>query len=306
LSDALKASDNYSRTIKYSKTIKIHIEAASPANGGSLSFYPLFKMKKKQQTLIWRLSTEGVAHPSFLLGTMHVGTSDALTFVDEMRDCIQQSTCFATEINLDEVDPATMQAALQLPDNQRIQDILGEKWTAKTDKILKKYFNIPLHYFTHLKPIALHNYITESILPDNNDTALDMQLWQYAKEMGLQLRGVETFDEQIATLYKIPIDHQIKALKNTVANMTTYRKQLLQLTQLYTKADIRQMYRHSQNSAGKLRQLMLYNRNRIMADRIAALVQAQKTCIAIGAGHLWGQKGVLRLLQLRGVSVKPI
>jgi uncharacterized protein YbaP (TraB family) len=51
---------------------------------------------------------------------------------------------------------------------------------------------------------------------------------------------------------------------------------------------------------------MIYGRNQIMAERIKAMMLEKTACIAIGAGHLGGRKGVLKLLQREGVAVRQL
>jgi uncharacterized protein YbaP (TraB family) len=43
-----------------------------------------------------------------------------------------------------------------------------------------------------------------------------------------------------------------------------------------------------------------------MANRIADLIQQQTAFCAIGAAHMAGAKGVLRLLKLKGLSINPV
>jgi uncharacterized protein YbaP (TraB family) len=59
-------------------------------------------------------------------------------------------------------------------------------------------------------------------------------------------------------------------------------------------------------NAKGLRKMMLYHRNEVMAGRIAALARQQSLFAAIGAGHLLGGKGVLRLLKKEGLKVVPV
>jgi len=55
-----------------------------------------------------------------------------------------------------------------------------------------------------------------------------------------------------------------------------------------------------------MRKLMLYRRNTIMADRFSEKIYKKSIFCAIGAGHLGGKQGVLRLLKLNGLVVQPV
>ena len=82
--------------------------------------------------------------------------------------------------------------------------------------------------------------------------------------------------------------------------------EIRKMTRQYEEANIQQLYKSVRKSAKGLRKLLLYNRNIIMADRIAEMAAEQSICVAIGAGHLGGSKGVLRLLKQRGLKLSPV
>jgi uncharacterized protein YbaP (TraB family) len=78
------------------------------------------------------------------------------------------------------------------------------------------------------------------------------------------------------------------------------------MTTLYLEGDIQKLYKATKKGSGKLRKILLFNRNKIMANRIDQFAKEETFFAAIGAGHLGGEKGVLRLLKLKGWKVKPV
>ena len=61
--------------------------------------------------------------------------------------------------------------------------------------------------------------------------------------------------------------------------------------------------------AKRIEEALLTVRNRRMADRIAAMLKkpgAGPRFFAIGAGHLYGETGVVRLLQDAGLAVERV
>ena len=55
-----------------------------------------------------------------------------------------------------------------------------------------------------------------------------------------------------------------------------------------------------------MRNLMIHNRNKNMANRIAKMVKTQTMCIALGAAHLGGKRGVLNRLRKKGFDCVPL
>jgi uncharacterized protein YbaP (TraB family) len=88
-----------------------------------------------------------------------------------------------------------------------------------------------------------------------------------------------------------------------MANVTRFKKKLEDLNTLYKNTDIKQLYKTTKKSMGKLRKLMIYDRNIAMANRMAELSKEKSSFFAIGAAHLPGPKGVLTLLKKQGFKI---
>ncbi len=86
-----------------------------------------------------------------------------------------------------------------------------------------------------------------------------------------------------------------------------FHKQLMKLIKLYEDQDIQGLYKNSKSGLGRLRKVMLYDRNKIMIERIQEQVaERNPSFFAVGAAHLGGTKGVLVGLKRMGLHVRPI
>jgi uncharacterized protein YbaP (TraB family) len=52
--------------------------------------------------------------------------------------------------------------------------------------------------------------------------------------------------------------------------------------------------------------LLLYNRNRNWVSKLSDLMVSNSLVVAVGAGHLPGDKGVINLLRKAGYKVEPV
>lgn len=271
-------------------------------------------MNKKNNTLVWqfcpasKLQNGGKAleNTSYIIGTMHVRDARAFQFEQIFFDKIQACEVFATEFDLEDAQIAPVENAMLLPQNETLKSLLPNKLYNRIDDVVKKQAGIDLMQFDNYKPIAITNFLTQSILSNDRLLSLDETLWHFAKENGKILRGIETFSEQLEILNEIPVYEQIKSLKEIARNFNKFRKQLLKMAQIYEQADILKLYNAAKQTAKGSRKMMIYDRNEIMAERITELSNQNTVCAAIGAGHLAGKKGVLRLLKLKGYIVKPM
>lgn len=260
----------------------------------------------KKNTLLWRLEGERLPGPSYLFGTMHVRDSRMFDVAGQVLPKIAACQAFAAEFNLEEAalqNPAAL--PLNLPAGRTLRNLIPPKRYEKLRSILRKTAGLDIDHFQNAPPFFIVNLIAERILVSDMPVSLDEHLWNFAKNQGKTLHGVETFGEQMAVLEKISLDEQVKMLVDMTKNVGRYRKHLLHMAELYQKKDVQRLFKSVKKSSKGLRKILLYRRNEIMADRIAALANEQTTFAAIGAAHLGGGKGVIRLLKKQGLKLFP-
>ncbi len=263
-------------------------------------------MKKSKRTLLWELSGESVRKPSFVFGTMHVRDQLAFKSLSQIYACIDQCEALATEFRLDDMPKDGLGAARMAMSHPPLDSLYTPKVYQRLRKAMYRHFGLHLDLMKHLPPFFVLNFINEQILAKDMPMSLDEQLSSYARSMDKECLGVETLAEQMALLEKIPLKHQLKSLRSLLENIGSHRRQLLKLGELYATGDPHRIYKATRSGAGGLRKLLIFNRNTIMADRIAEMCQYQSVFVAIGAGHLAGGKGVLRFLKHKGLTVRPI
>lgn len=261
-------------------------------------------MAHKKQSLLWQITPpQTSARPSYLFGTMHVQDEVAFRRIESIKSFIESCEAFATEYDLNESDPQAMAAEMQLPNGQSLQDIFTRKQFERVQKFLRNKHNLDINQFQYYKPIAIVNTLTMFIFQKDHQLSLDETLHQYAQSQRKIILGLETFDSQLEILRKIDLKTQSKQLLSIVRNFKKYRKSLLRLTELYQQEDIQKLYKSSKKSLGNLKRTMLYDRNLIMTHRMTQLMQRHTIFCAVGAGHLAGSKGILKLLKNQGYQL---
>lgn len=237
---------------------------------------------------------------------MHVRDRRVFQNLDLVYEKIEACAAFATEFHLEEGAALMQPRDLLLPDGQHLSELITDKKYQKLRRIFLKSVELDLNQFQQYKPIIILNFITEKMLRSEAPHALDEHLWHYAKSRDKQLLGIETYAEQLQTLTKLSIDEQIQALLRSGRQISNFHRQLSQLTTVYTSGDIQRIFQYSKRQAGVWRKPLLYQRNATMAERMHRLAEQQTLFAAIGAGHLGGGKGVLRLLKHRQLNVKAV
>jgi len=262
--------------------------------------------KLQKNSLLWKIEGEGLPGPSYLFGTMHVRDQRAFQQLGRVYEAVEACEGFAAEFHLAETGTGIPTEVIQLPDGQRISDLLPKKKFERQRQVLLKSTGVDLAHFDRMLPFMVVNFATENLLGQDMPETLDQHLWAFAQNKGKALHGIETFQEQMEVLAKISLETQLKMLAGLCKNIGRFRQYLLRLAELYEAGAVQRLYKMVKKNSKGLRVLMLYRRNGIMAERIAGLAQEKPVFVAIGAAHLSGGKGVLRLLKKRGFTLRPI
>ena len=262
-------------------------------------------MKDKKKTLLWEIRKESSPGASYIYGTMHVQDRRAFSFLEPAYEKIAECDILALEFDLGEAPAGIDPSLIRLPEGQSLAQLIPDKKFRKIRKIFRKVAGLDLNNLQYFSPMMVSNIINERILSQDMPVSLDEHLWKYARSLGKPVTGIESYREQLAILQQIPLDYQVEALVEMGQHIRRHRRQLLRMTEVYKEGDIFKLYRAARRGAAGLRQLLLYRRNRIMADRISELAAEQRVFCAIGAGHLAGGKGVLRYLKQEGWRVRP-
>ena len=256
-----------------------------------------------KQSLLWKASKKG-AKDSFIFGTMHVKSKKVFTRIVQIESIFEHIDTFVAEYNLDEVNFVQQPSDLLIPKGKSIRETLGEKKFFKIRKIIEKAFAIDISQYEYYLPLLLVNVIGEAILSKDYHLPLDLHLWDLAKKKGISLDGVEDYKSQMDIMAKIKINDQIKMLKDIAKNPTKYRKSILKMASWYEEEKIIVLYKKGKVSLGKYKNILLKRRNYIMRSRFEELASNQSIFMAIGAGHLGGKDGLLKLLKDKSWKLK--
>lgn len=264
-------------------------------------------MHRKTPSLLWSLHSDQTPGCSYLLGTMHVRDSRAFRQWTPVTDCIAECEVFAAEINLDELSAASFSTAnTHTGATTSFRQLLTDRQLQKLRRGLLRSTGVDIAYMFHMPPLFIAQVIDEQVLASDYPASLDQSLWNFAKAQQKTLIGLEAWQQQVEWLQQIPIDRQLQYLLDLCRHISRRRKQVIRLATLYEKGEVQKLYHSARKGAGALRKPLLLNRNQHMARKIADLALQQPTFAAIGAAHLGGGKGVLRMLKHQGFRLQPL
>lgn len=263
-------------------------------------------MSKNKSSLLWEITHPDFVDAAYLFGTMHVQDRRAFRFNAVVLKKLAHCTAFATEFNLEEAANGMPPATIQLPAQRTYQDYLSPKQLAKLARVLQRQTGISVAPFTRLRPLILIQAVTSHLLAKEEQYPLDEYLFRQAKQQEKKLLGLESFADQLHILEQLPLSVQFKSLIDISKNFRRFRKQVLLTTNAYASGDVQRIFKAAKKSAQGMRGILLYNRNVKMVKTFLEYATQYKLLAAIGAGHLGGKKGMLRLLKQQGCKIYPI
>lgn len=270
------------------------------------------------QSLLWRISGNGLKQPSYLFGTIHLIPKADLNFSQGTLNALNRSKKIVFEIDIKEMTSLRTQFSLMnkafMKGGKTLKNLLPEEDYALVKQKMKEK-GLPSSMFERLKPLFLSTMLssdeTENPLSSNSEnkmTSVEMELWKIAKKQGLKSGGLETADFQMAVFDSIPYEDQAKMLVESLKSNQSGGNELAEMVALYKAEDITGMQKiiAETESMGAFENLLLGNRNQNWIPKMDILMQNQSTFFAVGAGHLGGNQGVIALLRKKGYQVEAV
>jgi len=262
--------------------------------------------KSKKNNLLWQFTDPESGRTSYIFGTIHLRDERVYFRTKEVESLIEDCDVFMAEYPLDDAGDSTIMSALQFDNGKHLRNHIPNKKFDKLNEMLYKSFGIDLERLGFFKPMVIENMLTESIFDNDYEFPMDIILWNFAKENGKIVVGAETTKSQIDIMKKLSIKQQVKSLIDIGRNPKRYRKKIKKLIKLYENQNLRELYRQSVKSLGKMKDILVFKRNINIVESILQYSNNQKVFVAVGAGHLAGNKGILKLLKEKGYKVEAM
>jgi uncharacterized protein YbaP (TraB family) len=269
---------------------------------------------KKYPSLFWEISGNGLKKPSYLFGTMHVSSKIAFHLSDSFYIAIRNADVVALETNPEtwqedmnnyETASSSLRSRYEF-DNSMPNDYLNIQ-QLKFGKYEKK-----LELALISKPSMINNLLYRSLSDYTSDfeedTYLDLYIYQTGKKLGKKVAGVERYEESMKLMNEAYQD---------AAKEKNRKEKSFDYDEDYNPRKLQEAYR-----AGNLDQLdsinrlnsqsdafdekFLYRRNEIQAYSIDSILKRSSLFVGVGAAHLPGERGVIEILRRMGYRLRPI
>lgn len=270
---------------------------------------------------MWEVNAKEGDGKLYLLGSIHVGTDDMYPLNPIITDAFDKSDALAVECDVTTLyqrsDYLKLMEKLMYTDGTTVKDHIPEYLYNKTDALLKEK-GLSIQFFSLYKPIILAQNISNLMLDEwgySSNNGIDMHFISLAKERGMEIIEIESVEFQFDMLGGLSDDIQVMELRHTIEEMDAYRSQLEDMFRFWVSGDVRSFEEFITSEDDSLtpdemelyreyEKIMFDDRNLYMADKAEEYLKTGKTIFyVVGAGHMVGDTGIVKLLRDRGYTV---
>jgi uncharacterized protein len=277
-----------------------------------LAWSPPASAQRFDRGLLWRIETAG-APVSHVFGTIHVSDRRVTQVPAAVSQALGDARSLSIEVGLDVSNVMALASRMVFLDGRDLAGVVGQELYDKTAELTSK-LGIPEPALRLFKPWAIALLL--SVPQQNPDEVLDHVLASIARAQGKPVHELETIEEQVQVFEGIAESEQAMLLRRAVENYDHLPRVINEVIAAYLAGDLAAMSRIGEEMAGgsaEMRRLdrlvtrrLLDERNVRMAERIHARLKEGGAFVAIGALHLYGEKGVLAELERRGWRVSRV
>ncbi len=265
-------------------------------------------------TLLWKISGNGLEKKSYLFGTIHMLCADDAVLSKNMKKIIEDCDEVYFEVDMDNIfEMVGAMNKMKMKGDTTLKDLLTEEEYQK----VKAYFDfkgsmLPFAMLETYKPMLAASTLQEGAMPCDKTAMMEQVIMEEAKIYKKKIKGMETMSYQAGVLDSIPYKLQAQQLLSYIESAgkdSEDDKQMEEMFKAYNNQDLKKleelMIETDAGMAG-FTDILLYHRNQNWVKKLKTLLPEKSILVAVGAGHLPGEKGVINLLRKEGYKVTPV
>jgi uncharacterized protein YbaP (TraB family) len=265
-----------------------------------------------ERGLLWEVSRKG-SPPSHVFGTIHVADPRLEALPAAVVAAFGRSSSLMLEFLPDAYTSERFTEAAMFLDRQTLQEKIGEADFERA--------------FEQLRPIGLSREFVSKLKPwgvllnlrdprGGGGTTLDARLAAMGRARRMPVFRIEGVEEQIFTFDELPMEAQVALLKHSLAHQGELAELGERTLDAYLARDLQRLWRLREEFATRyaevaayqamLTKRVIHDRSVVMAFRMQRELRRGNTFVALGALHLYGEKGVLALLGQDGWRARRV
>lgn len=270
----------------------------------------VLKTNVDNNSLLWEISGKGLAKPSYLYGTFHLLCKDDIHISETCKQAIVNSEEVYLELDLD--DPSTLMQGMMLmnmKNGKKIKDLYSAEAYQRVVQFFSDSLNTPIGMLQNMKPFFLMALLYPKMMPCNDISGIDQAIMNIAQAQGKEIKGLETMAMQASVFDSIPYEKQAEELLQSIDSMDKARQYFAVMVKAYKSqqlVDIEKLMNDTAYGMQENHEVLLDKRNLNWVQQLRTIMKAKPVFVAVGAGHLIGEQGLIALLKKEGYVLRPL
>lgn len=293
-----------------------------------ISFFT-FQFPVSNAQLLYRISGNGLEKPSYIVGTYHLAPGSFADSIPGLTEAFGSCKQICGELDMQdamkEENRTSFEKAQFLPEGTTFSSLLTKEQMDKVNVLMRETMGVDMTnpalaaQFDKMTPAAISTTLTllaymKKIPNINPMDLLDGHLQQIAAKQGMEVKGFESVEFQASVLYGTPLEKQVEELMCLVDNFDDAIEMAEFVTAAYFSQDLDRLQEELDgesddpctSSSPEDNERLIYNRNANWVKAMPEIMKEAPTFFAVGAAHLCGEKGVLRLLEAAGYKIEGV
>ena len=275
-----------------------------------LACAPAATQAEEDSALYWAIWRDGQP-AGYLLGTIHSEDPRVLDFGEEFARELNTNQVFAMEMVPDLPTLTRLTDYMHYQDGTTLEQRIGAERFTRVRKALADY-RVPPDWIERMKVWAA--MMTLSVPPPRTGLFMDFSLSLRAAGAGLRVVGLETLEQQLSFLERMPGEQQLALLDQALNEHARVVEVHDQMIENYLADDLVALSEQVDEQLAELepearRYFMsegIEARNQRMLSTLLPLLRDARVFVAVGALHLPGQSGLIALLRGQGYQLSPL
>lgn len=263
------------------------------------------KVTKFRNSLLYKISGNGLNKPSYLLGTMHIVCAKEFYIKKKIESAISKCSTFYMEVNIDDANQVRLMQE-QLPALSDFSENLSQDEKKEMNQLLQNQFNFSLKEATESSPLEIMNRMIFEAIDCEDKISVEHELLKIAREKRLIPGGLETAMEQIKIAQNVFTGNELLYQLKSADDYKEIFKSIMKAYNTENLQEVAKLVADDNFMSKRAHHILVNKRNMRWVKIISKLIEKNSAFIAVGAGHLPGEKGLLQLLIKNKYAVNPV
>lgn len=268
-----------------------------------------------ENSLLWEIKNAENGEKSYLFGTYHILGSDYLKDHQKVNKAYQNAQLVVVETVVDSSKMMEVMMLGMMP-GKSLKAMVDSADYALLKQKIQAATGMDVAMLDQFKPLTIATLYSLKLAEAADDngldyggTPIDLYFATDGKKQGKQVRPLETMMEQAEILYgSVTMEEQLQWLLEMIKDEESAELSTQKVIQAYLNEDLNTMLAESEDMEAEYGSLdfLLKNRNEKWIASLKPILTKGNAFIAVGALHLPGDDGLIKLLRKEGYHIAPV